>query len=203
MKQRLRHLLPAPTELTGGIFLTVVILLLANTKRLLNFYGLHSSDELIKSSAGNVLSQALKTIDSFSATNGVVTFLIWAVVGVLCFGIVEALGHAYQEIKLQKQVSSKNYVHPASFNSGKFWQGIVLEACTLAGGLILLGVTCLAFMVFVVPLGLAYSRVFLFGISAQNALYMLLGMVVVLFGLLVVDSAVRCLLYRRRIFGLS
>src|SRR4051812_43177128 len=106
MKTQFRHLALTAYEIIFCGFLAIIIIFLANTKGLLNYYGLSSSNDLIKTSAGSVVTDALKVIDSFSATSGVVTFLIWAVVGVVCFGIVEALGSGYQELKLQKQISS-------------------------------------------------------------------------------------------------
>src|SRR6476661_526754 len=100
MKSRLNILVPSRVEYIGAFFLTLVIVLLANSQRLLNYYGLHYSDVVIKSSAGQAVRDALRVLDTFSLTNTVVLFLIWAIVGVLCFGILEALGSAYREFKL-------------------------------------------------------------------------------------------------------
>lgn len=203
MKIQLKHLVPSPLELIGAGFLSVVIIFLANSKSLLNYYGLGSSNQLIKTSAGNVVTDALKTVDSFSATNGVVTFLIWAVVGVICFGIVEALGSGYQQIRLEKQISSKNYVHPISFTQANFWRGVVLDTATLVAGLTVLALVLLFLALFLLPLGLAYSRVFLFDTTVSNSIYLLLGVFVVFAGLMLNEIVVRSLLYRRKVVQLS
>lgn len=203
MKLHLKQLLPSSYELIGGFFLTLTIIIMANSKQLLNYYGLQSSDHLIKSSAGNAFSNALKTLDSLSATDGVVTFLIWAVVGIVCFGIVEAVGRTYSEIKLENDISSRQYIHPATFTKLKFWRGVILDSVTFAFGLAVLLVGVLVFSLFLIPLGLAYSRVFLFDVTVTNALYMLIGLVVTFAGWIVLDVAVRFLLHRHRIISLG
>ncbi len=203
MNLRLKYLAPNAFELIGSFCITVVIVLLANSNRLLNYYGLHSSNEVIKTSAGGAINQALTVIDSISFTDTVVTFLIWAGVGVLCFATIEALGNAYQEFKLEQQVSSWRYIHPLTFTRIKFWRGVFLNTWTLAFSLALLGVVSVLFALFVVPLGLAYSRVFLLDISLANTLNIVLGLVVIYFGLVVLNIVVRCMLHRRRIFGLN
>jgi hypothetical protein len=201
MKTKFKHLVPSSFELVGGGFLAIIIIFLANSKSLLSYYGLSSSDQLIKSSADNVVSEALTVIDSFSATNGVVTFLIWAVVGIVCFGIVEALGNGYQQIKLEKQVSSKSYIHPTSFSQARFWRSVVLDTITLLLGLGLLALVLLAFALLVLPLGLAYSRVFIFSASFRTALDLVLGLFVIFTGLIVTSVTIRLLLYRRSLFN--
>lgn len=199
MKNRLIQLTPSAAEFVGGLFLSIVAIFAANSKQLLSYYGLQSSNQLIQSSTGKVVTDGLRTLDSFSATDGVVTFLIWAVVGVLCFGIVEGLGHAYQEFKLENDISSGKYIHPATFTKGKFWRGVVIDSATLAFGLVLLLVSILVFAMFLLPLGLAYSRVFLFDTSIAHAVYILLAVAIVFVGLLLLDIAVRYLLHRRRV----
>lgn len=203
MKLHLKQLLPTSYELIGGGFLTIVIILLANSKQLLSYYGLQSSDQIIKSSAGQTLNSALRTIDSLSATDGIVTFLIWALVGVVCFGIVEGIARALSELKFENELSSGRYIHPATFTKVKFWRGVLLDTIALAFGVAVLLVGVFAFVLFFLPISLAYSRVFLFNVSLQNTLYMLLGFVVAFAGWLVLTVAVRFLLHRHRILSLS
>jgi hypothetical protein len=199
MKIRLKTIIPSLQEAIVASVVSIIILFLTNSKQLLSYYGLQSSNEVIKSSAGNVLSDALKTLDSFSATNGIVTFLIWAVVGTVCFAIVESLGGAYHEFRLERQVSSNKYVHPLNFSGSKFWRGVILNAISLFFGLALLAASTLLFMILVLPIGLAYARNFLFDVTVVNAVYLVLGLLVMTVGLLVIDIAIRFLLNRGRL----
>jgi hypothetical protein len=199
MKLQLKPILPSAIELFTSAFLTFGIVLLANSRQLLSYYGLQSSDQLIKSNAGNAISQALRAIDSLTATDGVVTFLIWAIVGVLCFAIVEALGHAYKEIEFENELSSTKYVHPATFTKAKFWKSVVFNFVVLTVALALFLSVGLAFLLLILPVGLVYSRVFLFSPSLVNALYMALGLAVVFVGLVAVNVVGRVLIFRRKL----
>ena len=203
MNFRLTHIVPTSIELVGGFFATLVIVLLANSQRLLNYYGLHSSDVVIKTSASSALNDTLKAIDSFSLTNTFVSFLIWALVGVLCFGILEALGSAYEEFRLEQEVSSQRYIHPSTFTRVKFWRGVFINTWSLAFGLIVLGAYSMLLLLAIIPLGLAYSRVFLLDVSLANTVYFAAGLLIIFFGLLLLNVVVRFLLHRRRIFDLG
>ena len=203
MKLQLKRLLPSSIELFASVFLTIVIVFLANSSQLLSYYGLQSSDQLIKSNAGNAVKQALNAIDSLTATDGVVTFLIWAAVGVLCFGIVEALGRAYKEFEFESKLGSTKYVHPSTFTKAKFWRGVLFDSIDFAVSAAIFMAVGLALLLLIVPVGLVYSRVFLFDPSAINALYMALGLAVIFVGLVVLNIAARLLIFRRRIVSTS
>jgi hypothetical protein len=181
--------------------ISAAIVLLANAKQLLSYYGLQSSDQVIKTSAGNVVSDALRTLDSFDATSNVVTFLIWAAVGAVCFVLVETLGDAYQQFQLERQVGSNKFIHPRNFSQPKFWWGIIIDTISLLFGVTLLAAAVMLFMLILLPYGLAYGRVFLFDFSLVNTLYVILGLAVVTLGLLLIDITVRFLLYRRKLLS--
>lgn len=202
MKINTKPLAPSAIEYAATASLAIGVVLLANTRQLLGYYNLEASNQVVKNSASNVVESALKSIDSLSATSGIVTFLIWAVVGIVCFGIVEAVASAAHEIQLESQLSSRRYVHPATFTKTKFWRGVLLNTTTLLLGLILLAAASFVFIVFLLPLGLAYSRPFLINFNFVSLLDILLGVVVIFAGLLVLDICVRLLLWRRRVFSL-
>lgn len=199
MKDKLKLLVPSSFELIGGLFVSIAVIFAANSRQLLSYYGLQSSNQLIQSNTGKVVHDALGAIDSLSATDGIVTFLIWAAVGVICFGFVEGLGHAYHELKLESDIAKGTYIHPATFTKAKFWRGVIVDSVSLAFGLLFLLIVCLFLGLFLLPLAMAYSRVFLFDTSAAHVVYILLAVVLIGAGLLLVDVAVRFLLHRRRV----
>lgn len=203
MNFRSKYITPSPIELFGAFFLAIAIVLLANTQRLLNYYGLYSSDVVIRTSAGSAVRDALTVLDTFSFTNTVVLFLIWAAVGVLCFGLLEALGNAFREFKLEQDVSSRKYIHPSTFTRVSFWRGVVVNAWAAAICLGILVGYSLLLLLFVIPLGLAYSRIFLLDISLNTALYFVVGILIIFAGLVLLNIAVRFMLHRRTVFNLS
>jgi hypothetical protein len=202
MKINTRPLAPSAIEYAATASLAVGVVLLANTRQLLGYYNLETSNQVVKNSASNVVESALKSIDSLSATSGVITFLIWAAVGIVCFGIVEAFAGAVHEIRLESELSTQRYVHPATFSKAAFWQGVLRNILTLLLGLALLTAVSLEFALFLLPLGLAYSRPFLFNFTFTSLLDILLGIILIFLGLLVLDACMRLLLWRRRVFSL-
>jgi hypothetical protein len=149
------------------------------------------------------VGDGLRVFDSFSFTNTVVTFMIWAVVGVVCFGIVEAMGNAYYELRMEQQVSSSRLVHPASFSQFRFWRGVAFDTCTLAFGLAALAILCVLFALVVIPLALAASRVFLFDTAVAHVQYMLFGLLVLFVGLVLLNVNIRFLVARRRVLSIA
>lgn len=199
MKIHFKNIFPTLQEVILAAVLSAIILVLANSKQLLNYYGLESSNEVIKTNANNILDDALHVLDSFSATDGIVTFIIWAVVGIICFALVESFTGAYQEFRLERQISSNRFIHPSNFSTTNFWGGVFFNAVSLLCGLIFLAFTTLLFMLLALPSGLAYSRSFLFEPSLIDGAFFLLGIILISIGLLLVDIAVRFLLHRRRL----
>ncbi len=202
MKTNTKRLVPSVLEYAVIALLTIGGVVLANSRQLLGYYGLSSSDQVVKSSTSGVVEGALKNIDSLSATSGVVTFAIWAVVGIVCFGIVEALAAGVNELRLEGELTTGRYVHPATFTKAKFWRGVLTNAVTLVIGLGLLAVTVIGFMLFVFPLGLAYSRPFLYNFTLIGLLDLVLGLVLIFVSLMIIDIAIRLLVWRRQVFSL-
>lgn len=190
------------TEYIGLAFAALVVVLLANSHLLLSYYGLLASDNLVKSSAGAATQHGLKLLDSVSATTSIVTFLIWAAVGMVCFTIVESIFATVRELRLESELGSSRYIHPSTFTQTQFWRGVLANGITLFVGFILLASSLIGLVVFIVPLGLAYSRPLLVTTSLTNAGFCLLGMAIIYVSLLIVDVCVRLLLHRRQIFSL-
>lgn len=199
MKLHLKYLVPSVFEVVGAGFVTVVLVLVANSHQLLNYYGLQSSDQVLRTSATGAVSSALDKLDGLTATASVVTFVIWAVVGMVCFSIVQSIGQTISELEFEEQLSSRRYIHPATFTKAHFWKGVVQDFVGLAASFALLAAAVSAFVLFVLPVGLAYSRLFLFTINLVNAGYFVIGLAVMFVGLLAVDICIRLLLQRRRI----
>lgn len=201
MNIHLKYLIPSVFEVIAVAFAAIVIVLLANSRQLLSYYDLQSSNQLIKSSAGGAMSQGLSRLDNFTWTGPVVTFLIWAGVGVICFSIAQGLVRAYQEFEFEEELSSNRYIHPSTFTKAGFWKGVAKDFAGTTVSLLLVAASVICFLLLVLPVGMAYSRVFLFGVSVSNFLYIVLGLTVIFAGLVVIDVLMRLLLQRRRLIA--
>lgn len=193
---------PSKYEYIGLAFAALTLVMLANTRQLLSYYGLQASDQLVQSSATEATNRGLGSLDSLSATTNVVTFLIWAAVGVVCFAIVESIFAAFRELRLETELSSSRYVHPASFTKLKFWQGVARDAITFVISFLLLASSVFGFLLFILPLGFSYCRPLLFSTSLSNIAFFFIGLAIIYVSLLVIDVCIRLLLHRRKIFAI-
>jgi len=201
LRFRLQRIVPSLYEIVGLLFLAIALLIVGNSQALLKYYGLNSSQQVIQQSTHTILSHGLGKIDSFSATDRVVTFAIWAFVGILCFSIVQAIGGMYHQFKEDEALSSNQYVHPSTFTRGKFWRSVFFDFSTLVLGLVALGLLVYGFFGFVVPTALDFSRQLMSGIGLESIEKLLLAGVIVYVWLLLIDVCLRLVGNRHRILS--
>jgi hypothetical protein len=181
-----KRVVPTLVELIGLLLLTIFIVVLGNTKSLIEYYGLAGSDEVISHSTSQAVASGLGKLDQFSFTDKVVTFIVWAIIGVLCFSIVQVIARFYHDFEAQEEVSSNRYIHPATFVRAVFWRRVVLDFIGLLLCLVALGAALYCMLAFVLPIALTNTRAFLTGISLINfggfvsGFFMLYGWVFVL-----------------------
>src|SRR4051812_34064801 len=104
MKINFGKLVPGKAELLFCVFLAVSIGLLSNTKLLLDTQGLGSTVTTISESAGQTIGQSLAKLDTYQLTNTVVTFAVWALIGLLTLSIIQGFGHVLYEFNERNQL---------------------------------------------------------------------------------------------------
>src|SRR5882757_8538006 len=169
------RIVPTLFELVGILLLTLLVVLLGNTKQLLDYYGLSGSGDVIKHSTSAAISNGLAELDGFSLTDKIVTFMVWAVIGVLCFSVVQVIAGAYRDFEENEKVSSNRYVHPSTFVRGAFWRKVILNFIGTLAGLIILGAALYCLLAYVLPVALANTSTFLTKISLGHVGSFLLG----------------------------
>ncbi len=198
MVSRIAHFKPSIFEFVGLSFVGFFVMILSNSQQLLQYYGLTSSGQLVKNGVGGAVSHGLGKLDNFSITASAVTFAIWAVVGMLCFSIVRALARVYQEVELDAELSSNRYIHPSTFKRGDFWRQVTEDFALLLISLLIFGAVLVVFVSVVLPASIAYGRDFLSDVSIIRLGDFLLGLVLLYVGLIVVDIALRLVLFHRQ-----
>ena len=180
--------------------LTIIILLVGNTQELLDYYGLSGTKHVIKQSAGHAISTGLGKIDTFSFTDKVVTFMVWALIGVLCFSVVQVIARIYREIEEEEKLSSNRYVHPKTFTRGVFWRRVALDFLGVVVGLALLigGLYCL--LAYVLPIALTYTQSFLTGVSVVHAGSLVVGFFMLYGWTLILAIVLKYIVNRHRLF---
>jgi len=201
MTNKYARLLPGTFELVSLIFLTVLVVILGNSRQLLDYYGLSTTNTVLRQSAGDAITRGLSRLDSFSLTSTVVTFLIWAAVGLLCFSIAQAIARGYHEFQREEELSSNRYVHPSTFTRRDFWRHVAGNFGLLVVGLLLLAIVLYLFFGYIMPIGLTYAQLFLQGVSIIHAGYFLLGLAVIYVGLVAIDLSFRFLTQRHRLIS--
>lgn len=178
MKKAVTYSLPSALETGGIVFLSIMILLVGNAKDLLERYGLLSSSQIVKDRLAHGVDHGLTKLDSFRATNGVVTFVVWGAVGLVTFSFVQALLRASNQIRYEKQLSSNEYVHPANFNRRAYWRQIVRNGLVSFLLLACLVVALLFYIALMIPLSFLHARRFLLQPSAAHISELVIGLVV-------------------------
>jgi uncharacterized membrane protein SpoIIM required for sporulation len=201
MTIRSKHIFPGTFELISLVVVSILVVVLGNSRQLLDYYGLSSTNQVLKQGAGDTIAKGLTQLDSFSFTGQVVTFLIWAVVGLLCFSVAQAIARGYQEFQREEELSSNRYIHPSTFRRSAFWKSVGWNFATVVAGLTLLGLALYGMLAYVLPIGLTYTQVFLQGVSVLHLGYFLLGLAVIYVGLIILDCCLRLLTHRRQIIS--
>jgi len=195
----LSKILPSVFDLVAIIFLAILTIILGNSHQLLSYYGFDSSSQVIKVGAGTAVNHGLTHLDTFKFTDTVVTFLIWALVGVFCFSMVRALATAYQEVKFEKQFSTNAYVHPSTFTKGKFWRQVATDFALLVLALVVTALSLYALVAFILPTAFAYTRTFLIGFALKESFSLLVGFGIIYVWFCWLDICARILVFHRKL----
>jgi hypothetical protein len=199
MSIKYQYLLPGRVELCILGIIAIAVTIIGNAHRMCDYYGLNGSDQLLKQSASEGVNSGLSQLDAFSFTNQVVTFLIWAIIGLLCFSIVQAMMHGYKEFRHEEELSSERYIHPRTFTRRAFWRQVIASSVTQMIGFILLAIGTYVFLVYLLPISLIYCRVFLLGTDVTAFGYYVLGLAILYIGLIILNSFVRVIRQRQRL----
>lgn len=193
------RIIPTTAEFIGLLLLTVLVVFLGSTKTLINYYGLSSTDQLIQQSTSAAVSNGLSKLDAFSITDRLVTFLVWAGVGVLCFNIVQGISRLYHQLEEEEQVSSNRYIHPKTFARSAFWRGVAIDFIGTVSCLALLAAALYCLVGYVLPVSLTYTQTFLTGPSLAHAGQFAIGFFMLYGWIVVLTIAFKLLINRHRL----
>jgi len=196
---KLQRIIPTWFEAIGLFVLVVLFVLVGSTPQLLEYYGLNNANQVIKQGAGHAITTGLGRLDGLSFTASAVTFLVWAVVGILCFAIVQALSRVYQEVKEENQVSSSRYIHPNTFARATFWRQVALDFVSIFLSLAILIAGFYLLFAFVLPAALAYTQELLTGNGFQHLGGFVLGFCILYGWVLVLAAILKFVINRHRL----
>lgn len=164
---------------------TLALLIAGNIKLFLEHYGLLGSSAVVGQELSNRFTSGLSLLDTFSMTPQVVTFLTWAVIGLVLFSIGQALRRASAAVTLAEELGTNRYVHPDNFNRREYWRRVATDATVSLVLLMLTLAVAILYMLLVVPVGFMYVQNFLLTLGARQLLDLALGIFVMYVGGLV------------------
>lgn len=198
---RYDRILPSPFALLSIVPLTVLLVAVLDLQSVINYYRLDRSSQIVHQTAGAAVTGGLSHLDHLKATNTIVTFLIWGIVGIFCFSLVQMVPRVYREFQMSKQLSSDAYLHPATFVRATFLRSVILDFVGLAVCLLGLAVLIGIFLTVALPLGLQQTRLFLLGFSWPHLPNLLYGLVIVYIWLVVCWAWLKLIWNRRRLIA--
>jgi len=175
MPKSYRHILPSSFELWCVGFAALGLLIAGNAKLLLEHLGIIDSSVVVRSQLVSHVNDGLKTIDSLNATPAFVTFITWGIIGLVLLSLLQALYHTSRTLEYERELGTNEYVHPQGFNPKGYWRHLavntIVSLCLFSAFI----VAAALFVLFVVPVGFAYTQQLIIDPSLQNIGTFLLG----------------------------
>jgi hypothetical protein len=199
MKINLIKLVPTRVEVFFLLILALILSILWNGHALLSYYGLTPSASFLSTSTSAQLQTGLAHLDHYKFTATIVTFAVWAIIGLVTLSVLQAIFSLSRTVDYQKKLSSNAYVHPSNFTRKSFWRSVATASIRT---FIIAFITLMYFAFFcfyLVPLGGVYAAGFLLDMTASNALYLVIGEAILFFSLVLLDVAVRLVRFRHEL----
>jgi hypothetical protein len=182
MRRTSPYFLPSSFELWCIGLCTSALLIAGNTKLFLQHYGLLGSSQVVGQQLSNRFSSGLSLLDTFSFTPDVVTFIAWAIAGLLIFSFAQAFKRASANVALAEQLGTDRYVHPQEFNRKQYWRHVAIDTSISLGLLVLTGIAAVLYILLVVPVGFMYVQDFLLTLHLNEMIHLSLGIFVTYVG---------------------
>ena len=178
MKHKQRTVWPSALETWGVAFFALVIIVLGNTQDLLQRYNLISSSRVVHDQLSKGVTHGLRTLDSFAVTQNATTFIVWGLVGLITFSVIQTIWQTSQRVQYEEAVSSNEFIHPQNFNRTTYWQVILTNLVLSIAFLALFFVLAVVYVLFVFPFATHHVGHFLLRPGFSNIPDLLVGLFV-------------------------
>lgn len=199
MQKNSRPLLLTSYEAWCASLVAFAVLVAGQGHLILEKLGLMDSSAIVKGQVTSKVGSGLQTLDSFRLTAGLVTFLVWGLVGLVTLSVIRGIMQATGAIKFESELSSNRYVHPQGFNRDRFWRRVIIDTVLSFALLLLLVVGAIAYVVWAVPFSLNHVRSFILETSVTNAIGLALGAVILVATTIAVYYLLKLVLWHHRV----
>jgi hypothetical protein len=174
----LAQLLPDTVELGYTMLITCVVILLGNAKLILEKVGLLSSADLIEQRFSTKVTTGFDSLSSFRFTGSVLQGIIWGVVGLIVYSMLQTIWQAARTATYRRGFDSKQFIHPKQFTHDLYWRQILTDTALGFTLLVLLVLGAILYIVVALPASFAYAQRFILKPSFSGLLDLLLSVVV-------------------------
>lgn len=186
-------------ELWCLILVTTGFVLAGIAKPLLQRLDLIGTTNIVQAQIGNTLQSSLHSLDNLEGSASFVTFLTWAIVGLIVVSILQAAARASGLIQLERDVSSNRYVHPQGFTRRRFWSTILTDTLISVTLVTVFLLTIFVSIAVVIPTSLGFLQLFTAGGAKQDALNAAMGLLALLADITIIYSLIKLLIWRYRV----
>jgi hypothetical protein len=204
MKLHLHSVTPTSHDIVLSSIFALCVVILGNLYQALNYYIFRPAERPTPQSTHDLLVAVVNRMDTYQPTRGIVTFLFWALIGLGVLAFYQGLSHTLRRISYIQYLGALKHGHkPNPLRRLAFWKQLVLTSMGSFMALITALFIFSFFALCIAPVGIVYTRVFMFAPSPFNLVYALMGVSLTFIGLLLASIGVRLIIARRRLIRLA
>jgi hypothetical protein len=205
MKLHLNSVTPTNQDIVRSSIFALCVVVAGNLYQLLNYYIFRPENRPTPQSTHDLLVAVAGRVDTYQPTRGVVTFLFWSLIGLANLALCQGLLHTLRRINHLRRLSMQQRRHkqPLPISQLAFWKQWLL---TSLGSFMAFATAAFLFLFFalcIVPVGVVYTRIFMFSPTPFNVVYALMGICLTFIGLVLTSIGVRLIIARRRLIRLA
>lgn len=204
MRLHLGSVTPTHQDIVRSSVFALCLIALANLYQGINYYIFKPAGKPAPASTHDLLVTLLSRTDTYQPTETLVTFLFWALIGLGLLAILQGCLHTGRRLSHLKRIS--DHAKRARQSRLRLYAtvGKQLFLTTLSSFMALTAALFIFafFGLCIVPVGVLYTRVFLFSPTPFNLVYGLMGLCLTFIGLMLATVAVRLVAARRRLIRL-
>lgn len=205
MKLHLSSVSPTGRDIVRCSIFALGLVAIGNLYQSVNYYIFKPANQPAPQTTHDLIVAVMARIDAYQPSPTIITFLFWALVGVVVLALIQGLVHALRRVSYLQFASSRygRHLHARPLSRWAFWKQWFITA---VGSFMALTTALFIFSFFalcIVPVGVVYTRIFLFSPTPFNLVYALMGLTMMFIGLVLTTIGIRLIIARRRLIRLS
>lgn len=205
MRLHLTTVSPTGRDIVRCSIFALGLVALGNMYQSINYYIFKPAARPAPQTTHDLMVTVMARIDAYQPSATIITFLFWGLVGLGVLALCQGLAHALRRVSYLQFASSRygRHLHTQPLSRWAFWKQWIITAI---GSFMAFTTALFIFSFFVlciVPVGIVYTRIFIYSPTPFNLVYALMGVVMTFIGLVLTTIGVRLIIARRRLIRLA